>query len=649
MSPNLTMPTSRLEKGQRTSPPALSDIAESAGLNTPRNQRAPSLSKLNPNNVDDTPTPYKITKTLHGKSTTGSFTNTPQAPVLIRSPGLDTFRRKAAEVFFNDGEDEKDPFIGPTISRKSIDSTDLAGDQAAPTQNSIKDQIRSPSSTFRLSVPRSRETFPLRPYPVPNYDTFSMSSRRLRGSPSSSSEAWNRTAEKEVVTPTGSPGNRSKGPPLSTIKLNTKNLYDELGYSSRGFWEQSGDEFVEMEGTPRQPSDTRFSSAHRNTSSENVGSPISSLQHLSRTPTKQREQEHLVAHLQALELSPCETIRKSATSKFKSSLTSSACPSPLRSVEHSPTKQMGSWLSKTSDPAPSEAVQPNTSMWDADDEEFDRWPGQETLDRVGQDYTTRGRQMRGLRSTSNSAPAACDTNFTVQKHEDVKHELLDRHSGNPYGMDAHDSVMSRFFATNVPDLPASNPPRHMHIIAHDAYLGSADAIVRCAMPRLCDAVATVLYLTNPKCLKEFLDPNVKVFEWRRSGNRIMIRREGDQVIVGTYANFGTNYVWTYFVRSNISNKGLWTETYASVSVVVTPVSRVGVMFDQVESELSSLGIEPTDLNYALFMGRDLAYFLLSREPWRYHVFRQWVVEWEADGVVTEAVEFEREMLRQVTG
>ncbi|KAA8615698.1 hypothetical protein PtrSN002B_005002 [Pyrenophora tritici-repentis] len=526
---------------------------------------------------------------------------------------------------------------------------DLAGDQAILTQNSIKAQIRFPSSNFTLSVPKTPENFPLRLSPVPNYDTFYMFSRRSRGSPISSSEARDKTMEKEVASPSGSPADYSKGSPLSTIRLNTKSLYDELGYSSRNFWEPSDDEFEEMEGTPTQASDTNFPSASRTKSAGNIGSPISNLQHLSRTPTKQRKQAHLVAHLQAPELSPRKTIGKSATRNYKSSLTSFACPSPLRSVEHSPTKQMGSWLSKPLDPASSEAVEPNTSMWDADDEEFDRWPGPETLDRVGEDYTTRGRQMRGLRSTSNSTPAACDTNSTLQQLEDLRHELLDKRSGNPYGMDAHDTVMSRFFATDVPDLPASNPPRHMHIIAHDAYLDSADAIVRCAMPRLCDAVATVLYLTNPKCLIEFLDPNVEVFEWRRSGNRIMIRREGNQVIVGTYANFGTNYAWTYFVRSDISDKGLWTETYASVSVVVTPVSRHGVMFDQIESELSSLGIEPTDLKYALFMGRDLAYFLLSREPWRYHVFRKWIVEWEADGVVTEAVEYEREMLRQAGG
>ena len=272
--------------------------------------------------------------------------------------------------------------------------------------------------------------------------------------------------------------------------------------------------------------------------------------------------------------------------------------------------------------------------------------------------------MRALPSTSHSAdttvstftssdtnpiPQVCTPTLTFQQLDDLKHELLDKNSGNPQGSDVHDSVLSQFYSNDSSDLPASNPPRHMHLLAQDAYMDSRDTIVRCAMPRLCDAVATVLYLTSPKCLEEFLNPHVKVFEWRRSGNGIMIRRDANRVVVGTFGNFGTTYVWTYFVCSDISDDGLWTETYASVSRVVMPVSKDGVRFDQAESEPSSLGIEPTDPKYALYMGRELAYFLLSREPWKFQVFRKWVVEWEVDGVVTEALAHERKMLRQREG
>ncbi|KAI1567299.1 hypothetical protein PtrEW7m1_009269, partial [Pyrenophora tritici-repentis] len=130
MFSNLTTPTSRPKKRQRTPPSALSDIAESPGLNTLPSQRTSLLSKSNSNDVDDTPTPYTITETSHGVSLspvydthelhrplksaavsdmrgkrrarlgapTGFLINTSQAPALIRSPSLDTFRRQAADI-----------------------------------------------------------------------------------------------------------------------------------------------------------------------------------------------------------------------------------------------------------------------------------------------------------------------------------------------------------------------------------------------------------------------------------------------------------------------------------------------------------------------------------------------------------------------
>jgi hypothetical protein len=186
----------------------------------------------------------------------------------------------------------------------------------------------------------------------------------------------------------------------------------------------------------------------------------------------------------------------------------------------------------------------------------------------------------------------------------------------------------------------------MYVLNCGAYLDSDDNIVRCALPRLSDAVATILYGTNPKCLDAFLDPDVKIFEWRRSGNRIMIRREGSQVIVGTYGNFGTKYVWTYFVRSEISASGAWTQTYGAVNLVTTPVSADKVHFDEAESEPSALGISSTDPKYALYVGRELGYFLLCRTPWRFNYNSSQKVEWQVDGVTYEAVEFERRMLRE---
>lgn len=80
----------------------------------------------------------------------------------------------------------------------------------------------------------------------------------------------------------------------------------------------------------------------------------------------------------------------------------------------------------------------------------------------------------------------------------------------------------------------------MHVINLGAYFGSADALVQAASPRLCDAVATILSHTNVSCVEAFLDPGVKEFvykrevEGRKGGNVVIVRREGNEVIVRFY-------------------------------------------------------------------------------------------------------------------
>ena len=125
--------------------------------------------------------------------------------------------------------------------------------------------------------------------------------------------------------------------------------------------------------------------------------------------------------------------------------------------------------------------------------------------------------------------------------------------GNPEGSDSHDEVMAQFYYQGVADKGAA---RQMHVLDCIAYfnsLESNDIAVCCARPRLSDAIATVLYGTHSKCLEAFLNHDVNIFEWRRS--RMMIRREGNKIIVGTFGNFGTKYVWTHFTRSEISATG----------------------------------------------------------------------------------------------
>lgn len=232
--------------------------------------------------------------------------------------------------------------------------------------------------------------------------------------------------------------------------------------------------------------------------------------------------------------------------------------------------------------------------------------------------------------------AITGANLTEKEHDDLWNDLQDMECGNPDGTDVHDEVMRQFYLDLHPNLPASLPARYMHIIGHKAYSKSSDSIVKLAMPRLCDAVATVLYYTHPKCLEEFLSPDVYRFEWHHQGDCAMIRREGNVVTVGTYHNFGTTYVWTYFVRSTISYAGAWTDNYAAVSLITTPISQDGVEFEQSYAEPSAHGLSPIDPKYALCQGRDLALFLLIHRVWDYRLHFRWPITWESDGVVTNA-------------
>lgn len=240
----------------------------------------------------------------------------------------------------------------------------------------------------------------------------------------------------------------------------------------------------------------------------------------------------------------------------------------------------------------------------------------------------------------------CGANLTAREHHELMDELADRSCGNPYGPDAHDKVMQQFFSNRCKALPASRPARQMHVVDRDAYLNSTDSVVQSTFPRLCDAVATVLYLTNPNCLHDFLDANVKVFEWRRDGNCLLIRRHGNEVIVGTFLNLATLYLWGFYVRCTISHDGQWTETYAAVTQGTTPVTKEGVQFDRFVAEPGRDDISSSDPRWALYMGREMAYFMLNREVWDFRTWFRWRLEWETDGVVSNAKERERDLYRR---
>jgi hypothetical protein len=165
------------------------------------------------------------------------------------------------------------------------------------------------------------------------------------------------------------------------------------------------------------------------------------------------------------------------------------------------------------------------------------------------------------------------------------HEPLDKICGNPHSLDTHDEVLQQFYLPNFTELPASHPAGYMHLLDQASYLADSDTIIRTVLPRLAEAVATVLYLTVPQCLSNFLNPSVKIFKWRRNWNCLMIRQSGNDVTLGTYHNYGTCFIWTYFVQSRIDDTRAWIETCAGTAQICTPISARGVEFEDMrESE-----------------------------------------------------------------
>jgi hypothetical protein len=150
-------------------------------------------------------------------------------------------------------------------------------------------------------------------------------------------------------------------------------------------------------------------------------------------------------------------------------------------------------------------------------------------------------------------------------------DLRDPYLWNPEG-DVNDEVMKGLFLGPTRYFPGHtiDSPRGMHLIDLDAYFESTDPVVSNARPRICDAIATVLSHTNKECLEAFLDPSIKEFIYRRKvdnsegGLILIVRREGNEVVCGTYHNFGFKKLWKLYVKSVISVTGQWHEVFATV-------------------------------------------------------------------------------------
>jgi len=464
-----------------------------------------------------------------------------------------------------------------------------------------------------------------------------------------------------LAVPSNTPVDSSRP---STLRRKSADLFKEDEFASSNPWDPDESEFV-----------AKLESMRLNPTQRIRGNPLRSLR---TSPSSSKWTPSTRFGLENKENSPTGYFDQhlSASERTPYVLLPPTGNSPMRSTRRSPLRDAfvssgGSFRQQSGfvtddDGINKGSTSPVKSIWDADEEEFDRWPEQEDLEVAVKNFTIqRGTYHGAARSASGThtsvaryvigpddednenepLPPIRGADLTQQEHEDFMLELADMNYGNPNGLDAHDEVMQQFYQPDCNALPVSNPAGYPHLIAHTAYLKDEDRLVQLALPRLCDAVATVLYLTSPKCLTDFLDPNTKVFEWRRDGNCLLIRREGNQIIVGTYHNYGTCYVWTYFVRSSISSTGAWKETYAGASQITTPVSANGVEFEDFVAEENEYGVDPTDEKYALYIGRLLGRFLLESGVWDVRGWRRWNVVWEADGVVTDAREYAYEELR----
>ena len=508
---------------------------------------------------------------------------------------------------------------------------------------------------------------------------------RIEASFTSKQDMWPIEYDPNSTSPLQRPkragsGNQISSPELRTSRCANAELQKESKYESVRRNDEDEDDF----GMVRRPENSKVNSTKRPARSSNDEVDIFEVQrHTQSTQsTPERDQDKLARQLGSTDLSTANS--KSSHTKPLQQEPSLTPPTPsggvdivktkrrtshVQSSQRDPRTLFGSgeayspWIRKLSpnrfeQDVPPSMVSPGSpppkSIWETTDEEFDRWPtpaqARSELETVRLNATShRNTFVKPDLSIAQQLADAIETplgaSATTEEQEQLILELQDMACGNPWGRDAHDEVIKRFYSHAYPSLPATAPPRRPHVLNAQAYTSATSPVAKAARPRLCDAVATVLAYTSPECVAAFLDPEVEVFEWRRLGNCVMIRREGNQVAVGNYYNFGTMYQWGYFVRSSIDRDGVWSETWASVGQGSTPVGKEGVLFEDFEVENTDGGVEggilADDEDFALFMGRELAAFLLTWEVWNYNKWWRYKVEWEADGKVTNAREVNR--------
>jgi hypothetical protein len=229
--------------------------------------------------------------------------------------------------------------------------------------------------------------------------------------------------------------------------------------------------------------------------------------------------------------------------------------------------------------------------------------------------------------------------------------------------DANDEVMKSVFLGPTRYFPGQvvHCPRNMHVVDLDKYFQSLDPLISNARPRLCDTIATVLSHTSKECLEAFLDPSIKEFIYRRKvdnnegGLILIIRREGNEVVCGTYHNFAFKKLWKLYVKSIISITGQWHEVFTTVKpgemVINRGTPEWGTIQPEMESdkadskttqrklELSPTkkivktadDVEETNPKFMLYQSRLLSSYLLWDIWYRFDRMYECRATWAADG------------------
>lgn len=326
------------------------------------------------------------------------------------------------------------------------------------------------------------------------------------------------------------------------------------------------------------------------------------------------------------------------------------------------------------------------NIWDPEDDEWAEADANRVVETSKDSYKsfthfslTKANTLFGLGSSVPSLlPSSPIRTVTVQdlREEEKRRDYLELLTKpcycDPNG-DLEDEIMKQVFVEGSSFFTArlGNSPRHMHIINLDEYFQVDDPLLQQAKPRLCDTVATILSHTNNRCLEDFLNPAIDEFIYRcelgqnKTGPSLVIRRQGNTVIAGTFRNFGFTLQWNLYVKALISVTGQWHEVYATLQPGSTSIvngvpewtifepENFNPKTERSDSkpengslrkiELTSLektkkkdnGLSGRDPKLLLYQSRILAKDLLRNIWIRFSGLSVHWASWEADGVVSQ--------------